>query len=48
MDYEKVMQSDVHNKAYWVVVAEAAIVAGKRRAARGIRKRTQHSKHPLK
>ena len=48
MNYDSLMQSDIHNKTYWVVTTEAAILAGKRRAARGIRKRTQRSKRPLK
>ena len=42
------MQSDVHNKTYWVVATKAAIVTGKKHATRGIKKRTQHSKCPLK
>ena len=29
MDYEKLMQSNIHNKTYWVVATEAAIVADK-------------------
>ena len=48
IDYDKLIQSGIHNKTYWVVATEAAIVVGKRGAATGIRKRTQHSKHPLK
>ena len=48
MDYDRLMQSDIHNKTYWVVATEAAIVAGKRRAGQGIRKRTQRGKRTLK
>ena len=35
MDYDKLMQTGIHNKTYLVVAIAAAIVAGKRRAARG-------------
>ena len=42
------MQSDIHNKTYWVVATEAVIVTGKRRAGQGIRKRTQRSKRTPK
>ena len=48
MDYDSVVQSDIHNKTYWVVATEAAIVAGKRRAGWGIRKITQRGKRTLK
>ena len=48
MDYDKLMQSDIHNKTYWVVVTEATIKAGQRKASRGIRQRTQLRKCPLK
>ena len=48
MNYDRLMQSDIHNKTYWVVATEAAIVAGKRKAGRGIRKRTQRGKRTLK
>ena len=48
MDYNKLMQSDIHNKTYWVVATEAAIKAGQRKASRGIRQRTQLSERPLK
>ena len=30
MDYDSLIQSDVHNKAYWVAATEAAIVASKK------------------
>ena len=48
MNYDKLIQSDIHNKTYWVVATEAAIVAGRRPATQGIRKRTQLSKLPIK
>ena len=48
IDYDSLMQSGIHNKTYWVVATEAVIVAGKRRAGRGIRKRTQRSKRTPK
>ena len=48
MDYDKLIKSDIHNKTYWVVATEAAIVAGRRKADPGLRKRTQLSRLPLK
>ena len=41
MDYDNLMKSNSHNKAYWVVAMEAAIKAGQRKANRGVRSRTQ-------
>ena len=38
IDYGKLIQSDIHNKIYWVVATEAAMVTGRKKAARGIRK----------
>ena len=48
IDCKKLMQSDIHNKTYWVIATKAALVAGKRHATCGIRKRTQCNKRPLK
>ena len=48
IDYDNLMQSDIHNKTYWVVASEAEIVAGRGKAARRTRERTQFNKHPLK
>ena len=48
MDFDKLMQSDIHNKPYWVVATEAAIKAGQRKAADEIRKGTQLSRRPLR
>ena len=41
MDYERLMNSDIHSKTYWVVATEAAIKAGQRKANHGVRTRTQ-------
>ena len=41
MNYDNLMKSSIHNKTYWVVVTEAAIKAGERKANRGVRSRTQ-------
>ena len=38
MAYDSLIQSDIHNKAYWVAATEDAIAAGKRQADHGIRK----------
>ena len=46
MDYDKLLQSNFHDKTYWVVATEAAIVAGKKRATIGIRKRSQLRSRP--
>ena len=48
MDFDNLMQSDIHNKTYWVVATEETMVAGKKSAACGVRKRTQCSKRQLK
>ena len=48
MDYDKLIQSDIHNKTYWMVVTEAAIVAGRRKAACEIREEPQHSKRQFR
>ena len=48
MNYDKLIQSDFSNKTYWVVATEAAIGAGRRISTRGLRRRTQLSRLPLK
>ena len=45
-DHRKLAQSNIHDKAYWVVTMEAAIIAGQRTANTGARHRrkTQENK----
>ena len=46
-DHGKLSQYNIHDKTYYVVATEAAIIAGQRTAAAGARHRSMHTKHHM-
>ena len=46
-DHGKLAQCNIHDKTYWFVTMETAIIAGQRTAVTGIRHRRMHNKHRM-